>query len=286
MPIITPFEVNNFMNTNPLKQYFRRPSVYLKLPSGGQGYPEGSITFTETGELPVYPMTAIDEITSKTPDALFNGNAVVDIIKSCVPDIKDPWAIKNIDIDSILISIRAASGAGNIDVNTVCEKCQNDATYSINLVGALNTMKSGDYNKELSIGNLKIKFKPLEYRELNKSSMAQLEIQKLFSTIDQTNDIAEKNRLTEVALRSLTDLTMDLVSKAIEYIRTPETMVTQTEYILEFLKNCDKNDYIVIRDYNAELRSQASLKPLEIECTNCQHQYQQPFTLNMSDFFG
>lgn len=274
------------MNTNPLKQYFRRPSVFLKLPSGGQGYPEGSITLNDSGELPVYPMTAIDEITSKTPDALFNGTAVVEIIKSCVPDIKDPWVIKNIDIDSILISIRAASGAGSIDVNTVCPKCSNEAMFGVNLVSALNTMKSGDYNKELSINDLKIKFKPLDYRELNRSSLEQMEIQKLFKSIDSTEDIAEKSKLTEQALRGLTELTMQLVSKAIDYIKTPETIVSQPEYILEFLKNADMKDYVTIRDYNASLRSQASLKPLDIKCTECGNEYEQPFTLNMSDFFG
>ena len=68
------------MSDNPLKQYFRRPAVYLKLPSGGLGYPEGTIDMPDTGELPVYPMTAIDEITSRTPDALFNGTAVVEVI--------------------------------------------------------------------------------------------------------------------------------------------------------------------------------------------------------------
>ena len=79
------------MDNNPLKQYFRRPSVYMKLPSNGQGYPEGSLEMPENGELPVYPMTAIDEITARTPDALFNGTAVAELITSCVPNIKDPW---------------------------------------------------------------------------------------------------------------------------------------------------------------------------------------------------
>jgi hypothetical protein len=66
---------------NPLKQYFRRPAIYLRLPSGGTGYPPGVVDLPESGELPIYPMTAIDEITSKTPDALFSGTAIVELIK-------------------------------------------------------------------------------------------------------------------------------------------------------------------------------------------------------------
>jgi len=71
------------MDNNPLKAYFRRPAIYLKLPSEGKYYPQGSVDIPVNGEVAVYPMTAVDEITTKTPDALFNGSAVVEIIKSC-----------------------------------------------------------------------------------------------------------------------------------------------------------------------------------------------------------
>ena len=77
--------------TNPLKQYFRRPAIYLRLPSEGKFYSQGAIDLPENKEIPIYPMTAIDEITTKTPDMLFNGTAVIEIIKSCVPNIKNPW---------------------------------------------------------------------------------------------------------------------------------------------------------------------------------------------------
>ena len=55
---------------NPLETYFRQPSIYIKLPSGGKHYPMGAIEFNENSELAVYPMTAKDEIKMKTPDAL------------------------------------------------------------------------------------------------------------------------------------------------------------------------------------------------------------------------
>ena len=54
------------MSNNPLTQYFRQPAVYVKLPSGGKYYSEGSIVMPANQELPVYPMTAIDEIAYKT----------------------------------------------------------------------------------------------------------------------------------------------------------------------------------------------------------------------------
>ena len=98
------------MNTNnPLRQYFRQPAIYIKLPSQGKYYPPGTLNSSVTGEYPVYPMTAIDEITYRTPDAMFNGQATVNVIQSCVPDIKDAWQMQAIDMDTVLVAIRIAS---------------------------------------------------------------------------------------------------------------------------------------------------------------------------------
>lgn len=274
------------MNNNPLKQYFRRPSVYLKLPSNGVGYPAGVLDMPETGELPVYPMTAIDEITSRTPDALFNGVAIVELIKSCVPNIKDPWSVFSNDLDAILIAIRAASGGNDLEIESTCPNCQNDGKYGVNLVGVLSTLKAGDYSTELQLNDLTIKFRPLIYREMNEAGKGQFEVQRMFATIDNMEDSEQKAALSESALRRVTDLTMDIISQAIEYIKTPTALVTEKEYILDFLKNCDKNSYTTIRDYNTGLKTQTELKPLDIKCVNCQHEYNQPFMLNPTDFFA
>ena len=51
---------------NPLKKFYRQPKVYLDLPSRGKYYPDGGIEMTETGELPVFAMTAKDELAMKT----------------------------------------------------------------------------------------------------------------------------------------------------------------------------------------------------------------------------
>ena len=54
-------------SNNPLSQYFRQPAIYIKLPSQGSYYPPGALEMPENGEIPVFPMTAIDEITYRTP---------------------------------------------------------------------------------------------------------------------------------------------------------------------------------------------------------------------------
>lgn len=273
-------------NNNPLKQYFRRPAVYIKLPSGGKGYPPGAINMTPTGEFPVYPMTAIDEITSKTPDALFNGTAVCELIKSCVPDIKDPWVVSSNDLDTILIAIRAASSGNNLELNSICPKCENETKYGIDLVAVLTSISTGDYDKTLKVGDLEVKFRPLTYKEMNQASMGQFEIQKLFAQIDTAPDDKTKNEISQTALKAVTELTMDILAKTIEFVQTPSSRVEEKEYILDFLKNCDKNTYVAIRDYNTDLKTSTELKPLDVKCPNCSNEYKQPFTLNPTDFFA
>ena len=88
------------MNENPLKQLYRSKSVYVNLPSRGRFYKSG-LTLSIDDELGIMPMTAVDEIKLKAPDALFNGDALFDLIKSCVPDVADPDEIPTCDVDMI-----------------------------------------------------------------------------------------------------------------------------------------------------------------------------------------
>lgn len=274
------------LENNPLKQYFRRPAVFIKLPSGGKYYPPGVLDIPVNGELPVYPMTAIDEITTKTPDALYNGSAMAELIKSCIPNIKDPWAINSMDLDAILIGIRAAAGGNDLEIESTCPSCNDYGKYGINLINMLAQMLPGDYETEFKVNDLSIKFRPLNYKEMNEASIGQFEIQRAFVMLEQEQDEEVRKEKGQEALRRVTQLTIKLLTGAIEFIQTPTVRVTEKEYITDFLNNCDKNMYVAIRDYNADLKSNSEIKPLKIKCVHCNHQYDQPFTLNTSDFFG
>ena len=273
------------MNTNPLKQYFRRPAIYLKLPSGGKFYPEGAIELPDNQELPVYPMTAIDEITSKTPDALFNGVAVTEIIKSCVPNIKDPWSIPAMDLDAILISIRAASNGNSLEVESVCPSCKEESSYTINLVGLLTNLGKGDYDNVVTINELSIKFNPLSYKKVNEINLAQFEIEKIIRNLENVTNDDERLKISSQTMKQLNELSMVLITEAIESIATPSAIVTEKEHIMDFLRNCDKNSFDILKNTAVKLRESSQLKPLQVKCIHCQHEYEQTLTLNVTDFF-
>lgn len=270
---------------NPLKQYFRRPSVYLKLPSGGEGYPEGTIDLPDNGEIPIYPMTAIDEITSRTPDSLFNGSAVVEIIKSCVPNIKDPWYVTNIDLDPILVAIRAASHGSMMEIETECPSCEETAKFDVNLSHILANFRPGDYAKPLVLGDLSIKFKPLSFVEMNKAGMTQFEIQKTMQAIMAIEDEVVRDGKSSEILTKINDTFLELIISTIEYIKVPTGTVFEREFIEEFLRNCDRKTYEAIKEHGVELRESTETKPLQIKCSHCNHEYEQKFSINVTDFF-
>jgi hypothetical protein len=274
------------MENNPLRQYFRRPAVYIKLPSGGKCYTAEVVDIPESGELPVYPMTAIDEISVRTPDALYNGTAVRDLIASCIPNIKNPWLINSSDLDAVLLAIKAASGQENLDIESTCPECENSTNFAVDLSPLIASIKPANYDEELPYGEISVKFRPLTYKEMSDAALSQFDLQKKFMAIETTEDEAEREKLSKAALETVTLVTMQVLSLAIDHIKTADMVVTEKEFILDFLKNCDRNVFSKIRDHNGELRREAELKPLDLVCTECQHEYSQKFTVDPTDFFG
>ena len=173
--------------SNPLQQFFRQPAIYIRLPSDGQHWPPGSLNMPANHELPVYPMTAIDEITYRTPDALFNGQSTISVIQSCVPNIKNAWHMPGIDLNSVLIAIRVASYGHNMEVDSTCPSCESLGEYVTDLRRILDQMTAADYNIPIQQGDLEIYFKPLNYQQQNQSSLDQFEQQKILAAVPESD---------------------------------------------------------------------------------------------------
>ena len=274
------------ISNNPLRQFFRQPAIYLRLPSGGQYWTPGALDMPENGEIPIYPMTAIDEISYRTPDALFNGQAVVNVIQSCVPAIKDAGKIPNTDLNAILVAIRIASYGHDMDIASTCTECKNQDEFSADLRMILDNLKSPDYSERIDQGDLQIVFKPATYEDQNKSAMEQFEKQKFLQQVGEGEmSDEERNRILSESLKQITELTINLISKSIAAIQIPGAIVTDNDQIKDFLHHCDRTLFKQVRDRVIDLTQQGQIPPLDVECTECHHKYKQEINMDMASFF-
>jgi T4 bacteriophage base plate protein len=273
-------------NANPLKQFFRQPAIYLRLPSEGNHWPKNSLEMPENKELPVFPMTAIDEITYRTPDALYNGQAVVNVIQSCLPNIRNAWDVPAMDLNAILVAIRIASYGHSMDLTTKCPSCETEGEYSIDLRSVLDKLSSADFDQGIEHRDLVIHFRPMDYRQQNETNHLQFEQQKNIQMI-QMSELTDEQKIVELnkSLQRITELTIEALKWSIASIRTPQALVTEPGFIHEFLTNCDRKLYSQIKDHIINLREASELKPLQIKCNECGHEYLQQISLDQATFF-
>ena len=276
------------MESNPLKQYFRQPAIYVRLPSQGQHYPPGSLDLRADNDYPVLPMTTIDEITYRTPDALFNGAAVVSVIESCVPNIRDAWAMPSMDVDMILVAIRIATYGHSMEMTSKCPACTKESDIAVDLRRVLETLPVADYVTPLELGDLTLTFRPMTYRDINENSLKQFEEQKMLQNIQSSdsNSDEEKLRLFGEALKKITVMTTEALAKSIAMVQTPQARVDERHHIAEWLTNCDRKIFQRVRDHIINTKQTSELQPLNLECSHCQHKFQQPYTLDMANFFA
>ena len=273
---------------NPLSKFFRQPAIYLKLPSNGASWPANTLEMPVTGELPVLPMTAIDEITYRTPDALFNGEAVVSVIKSCIPSIKDPWQTPTVDLDAILVAIRIASYGHKIDIDSSCPGCKEEHSFELDLRGILDNLSTVDYSEPFNVNDLVFYFRPLTYKEITDNGLEQFEYQKTLQALNESESISNEEKIARVnsMMKNLIVVTVKAMSQSIIEIRANGAVVNKKEHIEEFLENCNSTVFNKLKAHIIKMREKNEIKPISITCPACSHKYEQNFTLDMSNFFG
>jgi hypothetical protein len=273
---------------NPLAKHFRQPAIYVKLPSGGKYWADGSLELPVTGEIPVYPMTARDEITLRTPDALLNGQGVVDIIQSCCPNIKDAWKMPSVDVDFILLNIRVASYGPSMDFDTICPKCQEESNFAFDIGSLSGQITMPDYTSPIEANGLKIELKPQEYFEVNKTNQVTFTEQQIIRTINDSDlSDEEKKAKTDAYLQKLIDLNIDICAKSTQSITTEDAVVvTNPEFIKEFFDMADYKIMRIIQKRLEDINNQVALKPVHVTCSSCTNEYNVPLNFDYANFFA
>ena len=272
---------------NPLAQYFRQPKLYLKLPSQGRFYAEGALDISANVEYAVYAMTAKDELMFKTPDALLTGQSTVEVIKSCIPAIVDPWRMPTLDVDAVLMAIRIATYGENMEISANCPSCEAENNYEADINKWLALISNIDYESVIQFDPLIIHIRPYTYQEITKTSLKQFEQQRIFAVInDEKMSDEEKLKLFGESFVKITELTVDIVAGCIDHIDTPDGTVDDQSMIKEFINNASKELFETISNHVTAMKSRNELKPIDAKCTACQHEFKIPITMDQASFFG
>jgi hypothetical protein len=272
----------------------RQPKIYISLPSQGKYWTPGSIEIPETGQLPVYSMTAKDELMLKTPDALMNGQAVVDVIQSCVPNIRNGWACPSIDLDMILVAIRIATFGETMPISYNVPVINEEGEYEVPLHTFVDQLSQVQWIEQVALDDDLIVFvKPLNYKHMSNISQKSFETNKIMQIAsDDSLTDQEKVQMVTASFKTLTDLTTDMLVSSIFKIKTLDAEVTEPRFIREFIENADKSVVDTIQKHINDMKAQNDLKPLVFQTTDEQREqgapetYEVPINFDQSSFFA
>jgi hypothetical protein len=215
-------------------------------------------------------MTAQDELKLKIPDALMNGQAVVDVIEHCMPNIKNAWNVPNIDMDVILIAIRIATYGEKMSLPV---KLGEDVDYEYELdlrlvIDQLMSTIKWDPLVEVN-DNLVVFVRPINYKAMTQGALQTFETQRIVQIINNDNvSEEEKVRVFKESFAKLNKLTLGIVAESIYNIDSINGNTSDRRHIQEFMDNVDKEVFDKIKNHIDQLRENNAIKPLNIKVTD------------------
>lgn len=279
------YELEKLM-TNPLIQAYRKPNMYVTLPSGGRFYKDKP-KLSADNELAVYAMTARDELITKTPDALFNGEATVSLIKSCCPDIADPNNMPVSDLLVILVGIRQASFGKDIDVDVKCPECEHTNQLTLDASAMLSNTKSTTGDQECMIqDDIKVTCNPYTLHDRTTLQVQQIKQQKMIASLaDAKLDDQARQELFGKTFVEIAELTVALITNSISSVNANGEVISDKEMIKEWLQSITKSDYDKIKNKIEELSQSGLETAFNAECQSCQHKWKTGVDLDIANFF-
>lgn len=278
---------------NPLSAYFRAPKLWTNIPSSGKFYDADVLTVPESGEFAIYPMTTKDELVLKNPDALLNGEAVATLIKSCVPDIKNPKKLFSADVDALLIAIRGASGGDLVEVNAECPECKTITNVNISVEESLATMEQLDNEYSIDISNgLKITALPFSYSNTIKAGVASFQSTRSMQSISEMSNDMDRLSAFNDSFVKLADLNFELLIDSIKNIyytdaEGKQIQISDKGIIREFLENTDSSTGKEIEEFINTVNAKGVKNEVGVVCENeeCKNEFTAPINFDPVNFF-
>lgn len=273
------------MAQNPLQKYFRQPKIFIGLPSHGV-YCDPNTIQGDVEHMPVFGMTGMDEILSKTPDALLTGESTVSIIQSCCPFIKNADNLSAIDIDVLLAAIRIATFGNKLTAAHTCPNCGTENEYVIDLSNTIEYYSTCTYDNKVVLPDIKVMIKPLSYKQSNDFSIKNFQIQQQLKQLASIEVEEEKNSLLKKLYNDLAMLQHEIFLAGIESVDIGTEVVTNKEFINEWLYNCDKETTDAIKEHMRKNQETWTNPKNDVKCSECGTESSFSIDLDLSNFFA
>ena len=273
-----------------LQNYQRQPKLFIDLPSKGKYYDASIVEDEQYVQIPVFGMNAMDEIMFKTPDALFGGEATAQVIRSCIPAIKEPWKLVGFDIDYILIAIRIATYGDDMPVTTKCPECQSSTDNNLSLTRMIQTYETFPIDHSFDIDGLTFNLKPLTYKQMTDFSIENYGYERQLLQVAQDKEMSddEKNQVTKEIYNKINDQNLRVAISYIKSISDNTNSESDLNTITQFITQNDAVFYNKLKSSIFELSNLWKVPKMKVQCANeeCEHEYESKIELDYSNFFG
>jgi hypothetical protein len=242
------------------------------------------------GEIPVYPMTAKDELLLKNADALLNGSALIKLIESCVPSIKNPKTMPAVDLDALLVAIRRCTYGEKMSVSAK-HNCENakEAEFSVNLNHIISSIKEIDEIPEILLDDgIKIYVKPVTVDDILKLNWIQFEQIRAVQMAEQQNLSNEKQvEIMQTGYEVLSNAGITVVAKAIDTVLLPDGVaVTDVGQIEEWVRDMPRLEYAKLEKAIMSINEKGIQKKIPFTCADCGEQFDSDLDMNPTTFFA
>lgn len=278
-------------SNNPLQGYLRSPKLYVLIPSGGKFSNIESISDISQ-ELPIYPLTSMDETLLRNPDALLNGESMAKVITSCT-GIQNAYELTANDVDVILLAIRYATYGNDLEISTACPNCSAAVEKTVEIEPILETITVLEDQYEIELDNgLQCFLKPYTLRDSQKAALSAFrETSELNNLINKEADEMSKLLTFNKSFQAMADLNIEILSNAIIRVIVPatedadEVIVTNDKHIEEWVRGISKQHADIIIDELNIINELGITRGVQATCETCNNEFETKIEFNPSNFF-
>lgn len=273
---------------NPLQNYYRHKDIYVKLPTGGKWMKE-TPNLTADGEIGVRAMTVRDELLLNIPDALYNGQAIYELIESICPDIGDASDMSLPDVDVIMLASRATSYEKTFPVEATCSHCDTAQMFEVDLQQVLGKVKSVWEQTEIEVDGLVVEMRPNTVSAIHASNIKVSETSRVLASMTDTEEVNEqlKQKYSE-NIQQIAAANIVLLADAIVKVTMPDgKQVTDTQHIIDWLTNSNRKVNDVLTKQRLRMNLNGIEKSFTFTCAEetCGKDFSAEIEFNPSFFF-